>query len=60
VGEDQSMAHRLKGAGSIQEWAEITKLLPPDDGGYDIVRALNENRKWSGERPLLPEEGPNP
>ena len=54
---DEEYARRVKAARSIQEWVEVTKLLPPDDGGYDIVRALNENRKLSGERPLLPEEG---
>lgn len=41
---------RIKAATSIQEWVELTKLLPPDDGGYDIVTALNDNRKSRLER----------
>jgi hypothetical protein len=45
---------------TYHEWLEVTKLLPPDDGGYDIVKALDENRRWSGERPLLPNEVKRP
>ncbi len=51
---DDEIAQRLKAAKSISEWVEATKLLPADDGGYDIVKALDENRVWSGERPLIP------
>ena len=51
---------RIQACKSYQEWLEVTKLLPVDDGGYDIAKALNENRRWSGERPLLPEEGRQP
>jgi predicted DNA-binding antitoxin AbrB/MazE fold protein len=29
------------------EWLEVMKLLPPDDGGYDISKALPDNRSWS-------------
>lgn len=43
-------AQRIQASQTIQEWVEATKMLPPDDGGYDIVRALEENRIWSGER----------
>ena len=42
------VTRRLEAATSIAEWVEATKLLPADDGGYDIVKALNENRIWSG------------
>ena len=35
-------------------------LGPADDGGYDIVKALDENRRWSGERPLIPDEPAQP
>ena len=48
------IAHRLKAANSIFEWVEATKLLPGDDGGYDILKVLNENRIRSGEGPLTP------
>jgi predicted DNA-binding antitoxin AbrB/MazE fold protein len=53
LNEDE-IGRRLKAANSIAEWVEATKLLPADDGGYDVLRALNENRMWSGERPLIP------
>jgi predicted DNA-binding antitoxin AbrB/MazE fold protein len=57
---DDEIARRLKVATSIAEWVEATKLLPADDGGYDIVQALNENRIWSGERPSIPHERATP
>ncbi|HEX3147885.1 MAG TPA: antitoxin family protein [Gemmataceae bacterium] len=55
---DDEITARLEGASTIAEWLEATKLLPDDDGGYDILAALNENRIWSGERPLIPADGP--
>ena len=51
------IARELKSATTIAQWVEATKLLPPDDGGYDIIRAMNENRLWAGEEPLIPHEG---
>jgi predicted DNA-binding antitoxin AbrB/MazE fold protein len=57
-GRDDELTGRLRAAQTIDEWVEATKLLPADDGGYDIVAALNENRVWSGERPLAPADGP--
>ena len=52
---DDDIAQRLKTAKSIAEWVAATKLLPSDDGGCDILRALNENRILAGERPLIPD-----
>lgn len=46
----------IEAAKTVQEWVDITKRLPSDDGGYDILKALNDNRKWCGGRPLLPED----
>ncbi len=54
---DDEVTQRLGTAATLAEWVEATKLLPADDGGYDVVKALNENRVWSGDRPLLPDEG---
>ncbi len=51
---DEEVSHRIKSARTIREWIEATKLLPSDDGGYDIVAALNANRVWSGDHPLIP------
>ena len=50
--EDEDV-RRVQAARTIKEWLEATKLLPPDDGGYDIVKELHENRIWSGERPCV-------
>lgn len=55
---DDQVVSRLQAATTIADWVEATKLLPPDDGGYDIVKALNDNRIWSGERSLIPNESP--
>lgn len=52
VNEDE-ITRRLREASTIQEWLAVTQLLPADDGGYDIVEALNENRLQTGERPFI-------
>lgn len=57
---DEEFIRRVEGCKTYHEWLELTKLLPPDDGGYDIVKALDENRRWSGERPLLPDDEGRP
>ena len=59
VSEDE-ITRRLKTAKTMEEWIAATKLLPPDDGGYDIVKALNENRLWSGELPMDSAAGGGP
>ena len=56
VSEDE-MIRRIQSCKTYSEWLALMKSLPGDDGGYDIVKALDENRRWSGERPLLPAEG---
>lgn len=57
---DEEIIRRIQACKSYQEWLEVTKLLPPDDGGYDIVNALDENRQWSGEPSLLPDASAQP
>jgi len=57
---EEEIIRRIQACQTYREWLEVTKLLPPDDGGYDIVKALDENRRWSGERPPLPDEGRQP
>jgi predicted DNA-binding antitoxin AbrB/MazE fold protein len=54
---DDGVTQKLKAAKTIGEWVAATRLLPPDDGGYDILKALNDNRASSGERPLIPDKG---
>jgi predicted DNA-binding antitoxin AbrB/MazE fold protein len=58
VPEDE-IIRRIQACNTYREWLEVTKLFPADDGGYDILKALDENRRWSGDRPLLPDEGPS-
>jgi predicted DNA-binding antitoxin AbrB/MazE fold protein len=57
---EEEIIRRIQACKTYREWLEVAKLLPPDDGDYDIVKALDENRRWSGERPLLPDEGGQP
>ena len=45
---DAEVTQRLGAAQTVAEWVAATKLLPPDDGGYGVVKALNDNRTWSG------------
>jgi predicted DNA-binding antitoxin AbrB/MazE fold protein len=47
---EEEIIRRIQACKTYREWLEVTKLLPPDDGDYDIVKALDENRRWSGER----------
>jgi predicted DNA-binding antitoxin AbrB/MazE fold protein len=48
---EEEIIRRIQACKTYQEWLEVTKLLPSDDGGYDIVKALDANRRWSGELP---------
>jgi predicted DNA-binding antitoxin AbrB/MazE fold protein len=57
---DDAYIRLLDAVRSIQEWVELTKLLPPVDGEYDIVKALEENRRWSEGRQPPPEQRPTP
>jgi predicted DNA-binding antitoxin AbrB/MazE fold protein len=54
---EEDTVRRIQACKTYKEWLEVTKLLPPDDGGCDIVKALDDNRLWSGERHLLPDQG---
>ena len=47
---DAEIIHRIQACKTYQEWLDVMKLLPPNDGGFDIVKTLDENRRWSGER----------
>jgi predicted DNA-binding antitoxin AbrB/MazE fold protein len=42
---DDEIVRRIQACKSSDEWLELTKSLPADDGGYDIVNALNDNRR---------------
>ena len=57
---EAEIIRRIAACKTYREWLEVTKLLPDDDGGYDIVKALDENRRWSGERSFRPTEDSQP
>src|SRR5438874_12306331 len=59
MSEDE-IIRQIEACKSYHDWFELTKLFPADDGGYDIVKALDDNRRWSGELPLLPDEDNRP
>ncbi|HEV3081243.1 MAG TPA: antitoxin family protein [Gemmataceae bacterium] len=46
---EEGIRRRLQCAATISDWVEATQLLPADDGRYDVVKAMNENRLWSGD-----------
>lgn len=46
---EAEIIRRNQACKTYREWLEVTKSLPPDDGGFDIIKALDENRRWSGE-----------
>src|SRR5712692_5642228 len=47
---EEEIVRRIKESKTYHEWLEVTRLLPADDAGYDIVKALDDNRRWSDER----------
>ena len=54
---DEEAARRIKAATSLPECFEIMGNLPPWPDDYDILKALEENRRWSAGLPLLSEKG---
>lgn len=46
---EHDIIRRIQACKSYGEWLEVTKSLPTDDDGYDIVKAVDANRRWSGE-----------
>jgi predicted DNA-binding antitoxin AbrB/MazE fold protein len=57
--KEDEIDHRIRAAKTLEELfaaAEAAAELEPDDG-YDLLQALNENRRLAGEaRPLFPPE----
>lgn len=58
-GSEEEVVRRIQECKSYSEWLEIMKSLPAESD-YDIVQALDDNRRWSGERPLLADENKAP
>ena len=59
---EEELIRRIKATKSYEELFDVLEMLPPEDPNdeYDIVKALDENLRWSGERPILPREGDRP
>jgi predicted DNA-binding antitoxin AbrB/MazE fold protein len=53
--EEEDYARRLAAAKTLQELFAVMETAPPLPEGYDLCKALNENRKATGERLLYPE-----
>src|SRR5207248_9608761 len=53
--EEEDYARRMKAAQSLEEMYAVMATAPPLPDGYDLCRALNANRKATGERILFPE-----
>jgi predicted DNA-binding antitoxin AbrB/MazE fold protein len=51
---DDEAVRRIQGARDLQEWIDAANKSTEEEDGYDLLRALDENRK--GERPLFPPE----
>lgn len=45
---------RMRAAKTLRELFDAFESAPDEDDGYDLLKALDENRK--GERPLFPPE----
>jgi predicted DNA-binding antitoxin AbrB/MazE fold protein len=58
---EEEAIRRIREAKTVEEWAAAADALPTPDDGYDLLEALNENRRLSGERLLfLPESEGEP
>jgi predicted DNA-binding antitoxin AbrB/MazE fold protein len=55
--EQEAYCRRLRAAKTLAEALDVMATAPPDPrtDDYDLCRALNENRKATGERLLYPE-----
>ena len=53
--EEEEFARRLQAAKTPAEMSAVFDSAPPEPAGYDLCRALDENRKQTGERLLYPE-----
>ena len=53
--EEDDFDRRLKAAKTLEEAFAVMDTAPQELDGYDLCKALNENRKITGERLLFPE-----
>lgn len=50
VFDEAAWERRIRSAKSIAEWVEAANALPPTDDDYDLIAALNENRRLAGHQ----------
>jgi predicted DNA-binding antitoxin AbrB/MazE fold protein len=50
---EEELLQKIKDAKTYSEWLKVTESFPEDDGSYDILEALDRNRRDAGEQPLL-------
>jgi predicted DNA-binding antitoxin AbrB/MazE fold protein len=53
--EEEDFAQRIMATKTLEETFAVIDKAPLESEGYDLLRALNENRKANGERLLYPE-----
>jgi predicted DNA-binding antitoxin AbrB/MazE fold protein len=53
--EEEDYARRLEAARSLDEMFAVMADAPGLPEGYDLLAALNANRKAAGERPVFPD-----
>ena len=53
--EEEDFERRLKATKTLEEAFAVMDTAPQELDGYDLCKALNENRKITGERLLFPE-----
>jgi predicted DNA-binding antitoxin AbrB/MazE fold protein len=57
LAEDEAI-QRIRAARTLEEWIAAANAAPAEEDDYDLLRALDENRQFSGDyRPLFPPEG---
>src|SRR5687768_10979151 len=44
---EEVLLKRVSDAKTVREWREAVEALPPTSDGFDIVRELDENRRFS-------------
>jgi len=54
VPDTDEVLQRMRAAKSLRELFDIVESLPPETDGYDLRKALNENRRAAGEPPVYP------
>ena len=55
---EEEVVRRIRAAKTLEEWIEASNAAPPPDDGYDLIEAMEENRRLEGRAPLFPPDDP--